>query len=105
MYERFFSIVIWGKNSAVKKMGKNGAGLKTTLRVKILKIYYTTFKTPSCIVQPRKTMINTLPCSLQLPLSNSLRNFEFVYLKSDFAYLIFWQHLIIFKFFLDNQDY
>ena len=41
---------------------------------------------------------------LQLPLSNTLRNFEFVYLKSDFAYLILSWCFIISRFFLDNQD-
>ena len=44
---------------------------------------------PSC----PSYMINTLPCSPQLPLSNTLRNLEFVYLKSDFVCLIFSQHL------------
>ena len=43
--------------------------------------------------------------SLQLPLLNKLRNFEFVYLKSDFACLIFSWRFVISRFFLDIQDY
>ena len=43
--------------------------------------------------------------SFQLPLLNTLRDLEFVYLKSDFAYLIFSQHFIVSRFFLDDQDY
>ena len=59
---------------------------------------------PSCILQARKTMINTLLCYISNSLSNTFRNFEFVYLKSDFAYLILSWCFIISRFFLDNQD-
>ena len=43
--------------------------------------------------------------SFQLRFLNPLRNFELVYIKLDFAYLIFSQYFIISRFFLDNQDY
>ena len=42
--------------------------------------------------------------SFQFPLLNRLRNLEFVYLKPDFAYLIFPQGFIASRFF-DNRDY
>ena len=43
--------------------------------------------------------------SLQLPFSDTLRNLGSVYLKSDFAYLIFSQRFIVSTLFVDNQDY
>ena len=42
--------------------------------------------------------------SFQFPLLNRLRNLEFVYLKPDFAYLIFPRGFIVSRFF-DNRDY
>ena len=43
--------------------------------------------------------------SFQLLLLNTLRNLEFVYLKSEFAYLLFPRGFIVSRFFPDNQDY
>ena len=56
---------------------------------------------------PAKKNNNEYPTMLSRHaiLSNTLRNLEFVYLKSDFAYLIFPQHFIISGFSLDNQEY
>ena len=75
--------------------------MNTALDVKILKIYYTTLHPPT------KKNNNQYPTmlSLQLPLSNTLRNLKFVYLKLDFTYLIFSRCFIVSRFFLDNQDY
>lgn len=56
---------------------------------------------------PTKKNNNKYPTmlSLQVILSNTFRNLEFVCLKSDFPYLIFPQHFIISGFSLDNQEY
>ena len=43
--------------------------------------------------------------SVPFPLLSILRNFEFVYLKSGFAHLIFSRCFIISRFFLGNHDY
>ena len=43
--------------------------------------------------------------SFQLLLLNTLRNLEFVYLKSEFAYLLFPLGFIVSRFSPDNQDY
>ena len=63
---------------------------------------YTTFIYPAT-----KKKIDQHPSMLyiQLPLSNTLRNFKFVYVKSDFVYLIFSQRFIFSRFFLDKRDY
>ena len=51
-----------------------------------------------------KTNNNQYPImpSLKLSFSNTLKNLEFVYLKPDFAYLIFLQYFVLSRFFLDN---
>ena len=53
-----------------------------------------------------KTNNNQYPImpSLKLSFSNSLKNLEFVYLKLDFAYLIFLQYFVLSRFFIDNWD-
>ena len=43
--------------------------------------------------------------SFQFPLLSTLKNLEFIYLKSVFAYLIFSQHFIVSRFFLDDQGH
>ena len=39
---------------------------------------------PSCILQPRKKIVNTLPCFLQLPLSRHTQEFWICLFKSHF---------------------
>ena len=87
---------MYSQNKRVK-MGR----LESYLVVKnIENLYINLLDWPSCILQPRRAMINTLPCSLQLPLLNTLRNFEFVHLKLDYANLIFHNALSFPDFFL-----
>ena len=58
----------------------------------------------SVIYPPTKKNNHQYPTklSLQLPLLNKLRNLEFVYLKLDFAYLVFLWSFIASRFLLDN---
>ena len=77
----------------------NGGGSLWKSQFSPKPLYYLT-DCPLCILQPRKTTINTLPCSLSNSLYRTLRNLEFVYLKLDFVYLIFSWCFIFSKFFL-----
>ena len=90
----------------LKQRGKNEADLE----VKILKIYHIESDTLSYrlyfMCPPTKKNNYQYPTmlSVHFPLSNTLRNFEFVCLKSDFAYLIISRCFIISRFFFGNLD-
>ena len=80
-----FCIVIWGKNRIVKIKGKKQDRFEDCLGGKNFEnLTYYLIDCLSYNLQPRKTMINILPCSLSNFFCQAHSNFEFQNFSFDF---------------------